>query len=426
MALETIPNCFHNSDKVFNKEGNICPYTVKRSDGSSVHLLSDAQPKMVVEVLNKHGGIQSSLPSTDGNAKLLQPRSNVINLQYQNQIRTDLIGDRMSGGETIGCRDLDLVSEQNATQPTSVSIDTVMDSINLCNVELQAEKFLVDCACSSLSILDSTLCDRVKSKAIDSYETLYIPESLNTRFEKDLEKVGNQNKPNHLGTSDTILKFFPGSELQEALGSVFLEKYDDRAANNNESADDIEACEIIQMPETISSSLLTFDSGPENLLEAVVATACHSASDVKSDRSFCKSVHSHLTSEKIPEPSIQSEHTINSMGYSVNQFSIVEEDAKCLSSSELCGSMSSKGISSACPSSCSEKLTKSSEPGKNNKKRARPGESCRPRPRDRQLIQDRIKELRELVPNGSKVTSYCPTCFWLSDSIVLSFLTSYS
>ncbi|KAH7866642.1 hypothetical protein Vadar_023140 [Vaccinium darrowii] len=36
------------------------------------------------------------------------------------------------------------------------------------------------------------------------------------------------------------------------------------------------------------------------------------------------------------------------------------------------------------------------------KVRARPGENKKPRPRDRQLIQDRVKELRELVPNGSK------------------------
>lgn len=41
------------------------------------------------------------------------------------------------------------------------------------------------------------------------------------------------------------------------------------------------------------------------------------------------------------------------------------------------------------------------------KKRARNGESCKPRPRDRQLIQDRIKELRQLVPNGSKVNLVC-------------------
>uniref|UniRef100_A0A0D9XPA3 BHLH domain-containing protein n=1 Tax=Leersia perrieri TaxID=77586 RepID=A0A0D9XPA3_9ORYZ len=41
-------------------------------------------------------------------------------------------------------------------------------------------------------------------------------------------------------------------------------------------------------------------------------------------------------------------------------------------------------------------------PSKANRKRSRPGESPRPRPKDRQLIQDRIKELREMVPNGAK------------------------
>ncbi|KAL6870728.1 hypothetical protein ACP4OV_014576 [Aristida adscensionis] len=41
-------------------------------------------------------------------------------------------------------------------------------------------------------------------------------------------------------------------------------------------------------------------------------------------------------------------------------------------------------------------------PSKSNRKRSRPGESTKPRPKDRQLIQDRIKELRELVPNGAK------------------------
>uniref|UniRef100_A0A2P2NL59 Uncharacterized protein MANES_09G095700 n=1 Tax=Rhizophora mucronata TaxID=61149 RepID=A0A2P2NL59_RHIMU len=37
-----------------------------------------------------------------------------------------------------------------------------------------------------------------------------------------------------------------------------------------------------------------------------------------------------------------------------------------------------------------------------NKRRAGPGDNQRPRPRDRQLIQDRVKELRKLVPNGRK------------------------
>ncbi|XP_043718181.1 transcription factor LHW-like isoform X2 [Telopea speciosissima] len=42
------------------------------------------------------------------------------------------------------------------------------------------------------------------------------------------------------------------------------------------------------------------------------------------------------------------------------------------------------------------------EPTKVTKKRARPGETTRPRPKDRQQIQDRVKELREIVPNGAK------------------------
>nr|CAB3459449.1 unnamed protein product [Digitaria exilis] len=39
---------------------------------------------------------------------------------------------------------------------------------------------------------------------------------------------------------------------------------------------------------------------------------------------------------------------------------------------------------------------------KASRKRSRPGANPKPRPKDRQLIQDRIKELRELVPNGAK------------------------
>ncbi|KAK5846129.1 transcription factor bHLH157 [Gossypium arboreum] len=44
----------------------------------------------------------------------------------------------------------------------------------------------------------------------------------------------------------------------------------------------------------------------------------------------------------------------------------------------------------------------SKKPGK---KRAKPGESTRPRPKDRQLIQDRIKELRGIIPHNGKPLS---------------------
>lgn len=45
------------------------------------------------------------------------------------------------------------------------------------------------------------------------------------------------------------------------------------------------------------------------------------------------------------------------------------------------------------------------EVGKSNRKRLKPGENPRPRPKDRQMIQDRVKELREIVPSGAKVVA---------------------
>ncbi|KAF8053046.1 hypothetical protein N665_1471s0001, partial [Sinapis alba] len=39
---------------------------------------------------------------------------------------------------------------------------------------------------------------------------------------------------------------------------------------------------------------------------------------------------------------------------------------------------------------------------KKKKKRVKAGETTRPRPKDRQMIQDRIKELRGMIPNGAK------------------------
>jgi hypothetical protein len=41
-----------------------------------------------------------------------------------------------------------------------------------------------------------------------------------------------------------------------------------------------------------------------------------------------------------------------------------------------------------------------------SKKRAKVGNNKNSRPRDRQLIMDRMKELRELIPDGGRVSVY--------------------
>ncbi|XP_024968484.1 transcription factor EMB1444-like [Cynara cardunculus var. scolymus] len=166
-------------------------------------------------------------------------------------------------------------------------------------------------------------------------------------------------------------KFPAGCELYEALGPAFYKQ-------KNSFDWETMTTETITVDEilggTSNSDLLTQRSGSEHLLEAVVAKVCCSDSDNKGSTSF---------------------------GESVKPLQRLQPPSDLLTSGSVCYSF--ERFSSASVSRCSDQLDqRSQEPAKVGKKRARPGESCRPRPRDRQLIQDRIKELRQLVPSGSK------------------------
>ncbi|KAL9262266.1 Transcription factor LHW-like protein [Drosera capensis] len=54
--------------------------------------------------------------------------------------------------------------------------------------------------------------------------------------------------------------------------------------------------------------------------------------------------------------------------------------------------------------SCLTKHKRTQEPAKFNKKILRHGRGSRPRPKDRQLIQDRISELREIILEAAKAS----------------------
>lgn len=75
--------------------------------------------------------------------------------------------------------------------------------------------------------------------------------------------------------------------------------------------------------------------------------------------------------------------------------------------SSMYGSQVSSWIEQACDmkkttSVSTVSFKKPDEATKPSRKRLKPGENPRPRPKDRQMIQDRVKELREIVPNGAK------------------------
>ena len=403
-ASDIVPDSLFNLDKGIHKErpnvwSPMFPIFGKHNDSSFIFQLPAIHQNRAVNMFNKDGGLELSSSQSDESTKFLQPRSENFVLEGQKQVQMKLISNTKRE-EASGWRDADVSSEHN---DASYPYNSFVENINSCSTALAADKSQVDFACFPFGFFDSVDCNRIKLHGVNCHENgvLHLPDPSDMQLQKNLEKkLEFPSELSHVDTSYTSLRFSAGSELHEALGPAFLKQsnYCDWETEKAETETTIE------LPEGMSSSQLTSDSGSENLLEAVVAKVCQSGSDVKSEKSFCQSMQSLLTTEKIPEPSSHTIHTVTSAGYSIDQSSLVEETQNCLKSSEVCGVTSPQGISSICPSSCSEQLERSAEPSKVNKKRARPGESCRPRPRDRQLIQDRIKELRELVPNGSKVS----------------------
>eukprot|EP00249_Psilotum_nudum_P023174 c28771_g1_i1 orf=974-4189(+) len=82
--------------------------------------------------------------------------------------------------------------------------------------------------------------------------------------------------------------------------------------------------------------------------------------------------------------------------------STLQRPLKCSSTKAILNSWIEEGQSMKSETMQSPQVKNLEDNTKISRKRARPGESTRPRPKDRQQIQDRVRELREIVPNGSK------------------------
>ncbi|KAK2998768.1 hypothetical protein RJ639_024656 [Escallonia herrerae] len=338
------------------------PSLGKPGDCSCVVLPAGGYPSNTDEVIKEHEGPQYPMSGYNESADLLHSDSEMFHMQWQKKVQMKWDIDRRGDGETSGFRDPGVDSKDN-------------DSFFRNNLK------------SSNPEVDDCFFGNNNQNGI-----LCVPKHSNMQNLEDLEKQLPLGIEFNID-SMTSFRFSAGCELYDALGPSFRKddiSCDWKAGKTGTGID-------IKMPAEVlgSGNLLMNNSSSEHLLEAVVANACHSNSDVKAATSYCKSVESSVTTGNMLELPSSGIHTIGS--FSIDQSSHIEEDV-----SGSCGSRSFKGFSSASPSRCNEPLEKTQDPAKLNKKRARPGENCRPRPRDRQLIQDRIKELRELVPSGSK------------------------
>ncbi|XP_061340640.1 transcription factor EMB1444-like isoform X2 [Gastrolobium bilobum] len=389
---DIMPACLHDTEKIMKSETMDVSMPLQCSGKNySPH---SAYEKMAGNMA-KHDGPEFC---DDESSILLQSISNMMNMEHKEFEEMRPLNRRKCEGGSSGSKDMRLELKKSIS---SFLHNSVRDNASFNDLTCLSEKVRLDSVCFPSVFFDALVCesDELHYVDINHKGVLNFARPSDANSQKHIKKSKFKTEPSDKDASYK-LKFPAGCELHDALGPAFLKgsKYFDWVAQVNQDA------KTVDIQDEISTSQLTSESRPEHLLEAMMANTCHSINDINSELSFCASMQSALASGKNAEASIHNVHIVDSEGCSVDQPSLVREDKHyCLSSSSgICGVMSPKGVSSTCPSSYSEQFERSSEPAKNRKKRARPGESCRPRPRDRQLIQDRVKELRELVPNGAK------------------------
>ncbi|KZV32987.1 hypothetical protein F511_01498 [Dorcoceras hygrometricum] len=255
------------------------------------------------------------------------------------------------------------------------------DNLYLYDATLLSDGHQMNLSCLPLENLDSlTFQDR---------NEFYVPETISEQLHPDFERnLELRSKFNNFETRLSPFSFCSGYELYEALGPSFRKQID-YVWEEEKSHSDM----VIENPEGMDSSSLLTENPDMHLLEALVAKVSGTDTTANSSKSCQETEESLLAAERTPCTSVG---TIGSAGYSFDR--ATSSSLNSLSH----GIESLKGLLSPSSSRGSEHLEMPQKPVKINKKRTRTGENSRPRPRDRQLIQDRIKELRELVPSGSK------------------------
>ncbi|XP_023006039.1 transcription factor LHW-like isoform X1 [Cucurbita maxima] len=204
-----------------------------------------------------------------------------------------------------------------------------------------------------------------------------------------------------------------GDDLFDILGVEYKNKL--LTGNWNEDRKNFDASQIMNvleagsssnvssMCEKISKSGINPMTASDHLLDAVVSRG-HSADDSIS----CRTTLTKISSSSGPSSSVYGQpNASNLMQGGVFGVPKSLDMANCSQSSSVYGSQISSwvepGDNLKRDSSVSTAYSKRpDEVNKLSRKRLKPGENPRPRPKDRQMIQDRVKELREIVPNGAK------------------------
>lgn len=200
------------------------------------------------------------------------------------------------------------------------------------------------------------------------------------------------------GTADNFFSFRDDCELHEALGPAFFAQ-----KQTNEFSYDSSG----SIKDTTSSLMCSrdFNEGDiEHLLEAML-TAFDNSDDTFSNSTINARMtptvgKSSLFAENCSQSESRAMVVDDPAPWIFPESTVTEIDRKHYTSLSTSNSLViNKREKNDCDIAQQRKGMKSS----NSSRRTKVASSPRQRPRDRQLIQDRIKELRQIVPNGAKV-----------------------
>jgi hypothetical protein len=225
----------------------------------------------------------------------------------------------------------------------------------------------------------------------------------------EAELFGNYNTYDESYRSmDNFLSFPEDCELHKALGPAFQINTNDQKWDSSFFVQD--SCRSSSLicnkdfVDTFKAPQVTKTSDTKFMSESVVANLCSIADD--SSSSLSDGVWSYTSSSR--QFTTSQPQTLSSTSPWMKN---IPEAGNLDASSFLTRDKTSSSFNSNMnPLPDKEMQVKDynyTHPRKGQKSnvktsRVRNGNNPKPRPRDRQLIQDRVKELRELVPNGSK------------------------
>ncbi|XP_048427212.1 transcription factor LHW [Pyrus x bretschneideri] len=246
-------------------------------------------------------------------------------------------------------------------------------------------------------------------------------------------------------TNDVCTQISSGDDLFDVLGMDFKNKLfngnwsnllaDETHSNSKDLGENTMKFTNVQelgsdyysAGQEISIGSIFSGAGTDHLLDAVVSQAQPAVKQNSDDNVSCRTTLTKISSSTVPSSSptygrISRSNHVHGEKYGLRKSLVKagpeetssfqsgcsrEDMLNCSQTNSIYGSQISswveQGNSTNHESSVSTAYSKRPDiVGKSNRKRLKPGENPRPRPKDRQMIQDRVKELRDIVPNGAK------------------------